>query len=52
MPRGVQEKLVTVAMLDVHIPSIDARELCLIVARRTEPSAEVAMGSNSSSQPA
>ena len=41
MPRVVLEKLATVQMLDVSIPTIDGRELCLT--RRTEPSADVAL---------
>lgn len=41
MPRVVLEKLATVEMLDVHIPTIDGRELCLT--RRTEPSADVSL---------
>jgi hypothetical protein len=41
MPRVVLEKLATVAMLDVHIPTTDGRELCLT--RRTEPNADVTL---------
>jgi Transposase DDE domain len=41
MPRVVLEKLATVEMLDVHIPTTDGRELCLT--RRTEPSADIAL---------
>ena len=41
MPRVVLEKLATLEMLDVHIPTTDGRELCLT--RRTEPSADVAL---------
>lgn len=41
MPRVVLEKLATIEMLDVQIPTTDGRELCLI--RRTEPSADVAL---------
>lgn len=41
MPRVVLEKLATVEMLDVHIPTLDGRELCLT--RRTEPGADVAL---------
>ncbi len=41
MPRVVLEKLATVQMLDVSVPTIDGRELCLT--RRTEPSADVAL---------
>lgn len=35
------EKLATIEMLDVHIPSCDGRERCLT--RRTEPSNDVAL---------
>lgn len=41
MPRVVLEKLATVEMLDVHIPTTDGRELCLT--RRTEPCADVSL---------
>lgn len=41
MPRVVLEKLATVQMLDVRVPTTDGRELLLI--RRTEPSADVAL---------
>lgn len=41
MPRAVFEKLATVQMLDVRVPTTDGRELLLI--RRTEPSAHVAL---------
>lgn len=41
MPRVVLEKLATLQMLDVHIPTTDGRELCLT--RRTEPDADVAL---------
>ena len=41
MPRTVFEKLATVQMLDVRVPTTDGRELLLI--RRTEPSADVAL---------
>ena len=41
MPRVVLEKLATVQMLDVSIPTIDGRELCLT--RRTEPGADVSL---------
>lgn len=41
MPRVVFEKLATVQMLDVCVPSVDGRELLLT--RHTEPSAEVAL---------
>ena len=39
MPRVVLEKLATVQMLDVRVPTTDGRELLLI--RRTEPSHDV-----------
>jgi transposase len=39
MPRNVLEKLATVQMLDVHIPTTDGREL--ILTRRTEPEPEI-----------
>ncbi len=39
MPRSVFEKLATVQMLDVAVPTTDGRELLLV--RRTEPSADV-----------
>jgi transposase len=41
MPRTVLEKLSTVQMLDVSVPTTDGRELLLV--RRTEPSADVAL---------
>ncbi|MEY2877822.1 MAG: hypothetical protein RLZZ15_202 [Verrucomicrobiota bacterium] len=41
MPRVVFEKLATLQMLDVCVPTTDGRELLLI--RRTEPSPEVAL---------
>jgi transposase len=41
MPRTVLEKLATVQMLDVSVPTIDGRELLLV--RRTEPSDDVAL---------
>lgn len=41
MPRVVLEKLATVQMLDVRVPTTDGRELLLI--RRTEPAADVAL---------
>lgn len=41
MPRAVLEKLATVQMLDVRVPTTDGRELLLI--RRTEPTADVAL---------
>lgn len=41
MPRTVFEKLATVQMLDVRIPTTDGRELLLI--RRTEPASDVAL---------
>lgn len=39
MPRSVLEKLATVQMLDVHVPTNDGRELLLV--RRTEPEPDV-----------
>jgi Transposase DDE domain len=39
MPRAVLEKLATVQLLDVAVPTTDGRELLLV--RRTEPSREV-----------
>lgn len=39
MPRSVFEKLASVQMLDVAVPTTDGRELLLV--RRTEPSADV-----------
>lgn len=41
MPRTVFEKLATVQMLDVRVPTTDGRELLLI--RRTEPAADVTL---------
>lgn len=41
MPRVVLEKLATIQMLDVSLPTTDGRELRL--ARRTEPDADVAL---------
>lgn len=41
MPRTVLEKMATVQMLDVSVPTTDGRELLLV--RRTEPSADVAL---------
>jgi hypothetical protein len=41
MPRVVLEKLATIQMLDVSIPTTDARELLLV--RHTEPSTDVAL---------
>lgn len=41
MPRVVLEKLATVQMLDVRVPTTDGRELLLN--RRTEPAADVAL---------
>jgi hypothetical protein len=41
MPRAVLEKLATVQMLDVRVPTLDGRELLLT--RHTEPSADVAL---------
>ncbi len=41
MPRVVLEKLATVQLLDVAVPTIDGRELLLV--RRTEPSRDVAV---------
>lgn len=40
MPRVVFEKLATVQMLDVIVPTTDHRELLLV--RRTEPDRDVA----------
>ena len=39
MPRAVLEKLATLQMLDVTVPTTDGRELLLV--RRTEPSRDV-----------
>ena len=39
MPRSVFEKLATVQLLDVAVPTTDGRELLLV--RRTQPSADV-----------
>ena len=41
MPRTILEKLATVQMLDVRVPTTDGRELLLV--RRTEPAADVAL---------
>jgi hypothetical protein len=41
MPRTVLEKLATIQMLDVLVPTLDGRELLLT--RHTEPSADVAL---------
>jgi hypothetical protein len=41
MPRVVLEKLATVQLLDVAVPTTDGRELLLV--RRTEPSRDVAL---------
>jgi len=41
MPRVVLEKLATVQMLDVAVPTTDGRELLLV--RRTEPNRDVAL---------
>lgn len=41
MPRAVLEKLPTMQMLDVAVPTTDGRELLLV--RRTEPSRDVAL---------
>jgi Transposase DDE domain len=41
MPRVVLEKLATVQMLNVHIPTTDNRELLLV--RRTEPEADLTL---------
>ena len=41
MPRSVFEKLATVQMLDVHVPTTDGRELLLV--RRTEPAPDVVL---------
>ena len=39
MPRTVLEKLSSLMMLDVSLPTVDGREL--VLARRTEPEADV-----------
>lgn len=41
MPRVVLEKLATIQLLDVSLPTTDGRELVLV--RRTEPDADVAL---------
>ena len=41
MPRAVFEKLATLQLLDVRVPTTDGRELLLV--RRTEPSRDVAL---------
>jgi len=41
MPRSVFEKLATLQMLDVIVPTTDDRELLLV--RRTEPNRDVAL---------
>jgi hypothetical protein len=41
MPRAVLEKLATVQMLDVRVPTTDGRELLLV--RRTQPGREVVL---------
>ena len=41
MPRAVFEKLATLQLLDVRVPTTDGRELLLV--RRTEPDPEVAL---------
>ena len=41
MPRAVLEKLATLQMLDVSVPTTDGRELLLV--RRTEPDRDVAL---------
>ncbi|MBL9174348.1 MAG: hypothetical protein JNL10_12490 [Verrucomicrobiales bacterium] len=41
MPRVVFEKLATLQMLDVLVPTTDGRELLLV--RRTEPDRDVAL---------
>jgi hypothetical protein len=41
MPRAVLEKLATIQMLDVCVPTTDGRELLLV--RHTEPSTDVAL---------
>ncbi len=41
MPRAVLEKLATLQLLDVRVPTTDGRELLLV--RRTEPDKEVAL---------
>lgn len=41
MPRAVFEKLATLQLLDVHVPTTDGRELLLV--RRTEPERDLAL---------
>jgi hypothetical protein len=41
MPRGVFEKLATLQLLDLRVPTTDGRELPLV--RRTEPDRDVAL---------
>jgi hypothetical protein len=41
MPRAVLEKMATLQMLDVRVPTLDGRELLLT--RRTEPNADVSL---------
>jgi hypothetical protein len=41
MPRVVFEKLATLQLLDVRVPTTDGRELLLL--RRTEPDRDVAL---------
>jgi hypothetical protein len=41
MPRVVFEKLATLQLLDVRVPTTDGRELLLV--RRTEPDRDVAL---------
>ena len=41
MPRTILEKLATLQMLDVRVPTTDGRELLLV--RRTEPAADIAL---------
>ena len=41
MPRAVLEKLASIQLLDVRVPTTDGRELLLV--RRTEPNKEIAL---------
>jgi hypothetical protein len=41
MPRAVLEKLASIQLLDVRVPTTDGRELLLV--RRTEPDKEIAL---------
>ena len=49
MPRAVLEKLATIQMLDVRVPTLDGRELLLT--RHTEPSTDLALLSHISTSP-